>query len=266
MTTLSERKALRTNDVRSGSADRAEQRSVELMRERYNRLEARYRDSAAVIELLMAERDEAERRATEYATALRARDKTLVWRVGGVFRRFGRRFPSLAGRVHNQLRKVIALLRGRYTAYKESIKAEQALIDEDRAVITASGLFEAEWYLAANGDLAGHCTVDTAIDHYLRYGSGEGRRPNPDFDPLWYSAAYPEVAAMRRDPLAHYILRGAPLGHKPNPAFDAGWYVQNYAVDTSEYATPLRHYRIHSASPDIATEPAQLALKRIGDL
>src|SRR5580658_660247 len=52
--------------------------------------------------------------------------------------------------------------------------------------------------------------IDTAWNHYFRFGRDEGRRPN-DVDPDFYLAAYP---AMEHD-----------LGHKPTAADAAPHFI-----------------------------------------
>ena len=41
--------------------------------------------------------------------------------------------------------------------------------------------------------------------HFYHYGSNEGRRPNPYFDPAWYAATYPDVLSSGMKPLLHYL-------------------------------------------------------------
>ena len=49
------------------------------------------------------------------------------------------------------------------------------------AEIEASGLFDHEFYLNANPDVAS-AGIDP-LDHYIRWGRHEGRKPSRDFDP-----------------------------------------------------------------------------------
>jgi GT2 family glycosyltransferase len=51
--------------------------------------------------------------------------------------------------------------------------------------------------------------------HYLTHGVTEGRDPNELFDTDWYLAANPDVAAAGMNPLAHYLLAGRAEGRPP---------------------------------------------------
>ena len=51
------------------------------------------------------------------------------------------------------------------------------------------------------------------IDHYLTVGAAKGYRPGPDFDPVAYHAANPDLAPRGINPLLHYIDHGPPPGH-----------------------------------------------------
>ena len=73
--------------------------------------------------------------------------------------------------------------------------------------IYSSLLFDAEWYLASNPDVAS-LGLDPAL-HYLKYGWLEGRQPGPAFNGDDYLAVNPDLAAAGINPLAHYLLLGA---------------------------------------------------------
>lgn len=78
--------------------------------------------------------------------------------------------------------------------------------DADR--IAASGLFNPEWYLAANPDVA--AAGYPPLLHYMVHGGLEGRSPGPDFGSEWYLTCYPDIAGM--NPLLHYIDHGREEG------------------------------------------------------
>jgi hypothetical protein len=48
------------------------------------------------------------------------------------------------------------------------------------------------------------------------------------FDPVWYIAAHPELAASALDPVWHYLLHGAAAGADPGPFFDSAAYRQRH--------------------------------------
>lgn len=82
--------------------------------------------------------------------------------------------------------------------------------------IAASGLFDAPWYLRRNPDVA-VSNLDP-LDHFLRYGSAEGRDPGPRFSATRYLAAYPDCCAGQCEPLQHFLDHGRAEGRAIFPA------------------------------------------------
>src|SRR5271165_47970 len=80
----------------------------------------------------------------------------------------------------------------------------------DYRLIARSSLFDREWYLQRNPDVA--LQSDDPVLHYVLYGGRERRSPGPDFDADNYLKANPDVAALGMNPLLHYLLQG----HKEN--------------------------------------------------
>jgi hypothetical protein len=76
--------------------------------------------------------------------------------------------------------------------------------------IRAAGLFDDEFYLKTNPDVAA-ADVDP-LRHYLAHGASEGRWPNPSFNPVFYAS---QAVTLRRgeNPLLHYIATGRQLGY-----------------------------------------------------
>jgi ADP-heptose:LPS heptosyltransferase/GT2 family glycosyltransferase len=62
------------------------------------------------------------------------------------------------------------------------------------------------------------------------------------FDPDYYLAAHPEIAATRLDPLVHYIEEGARRGLRPHPEFDVAYYLEQCALSGERPENPLFHY------------------------
>jgi GT2 family glycosyltransferase/glycosyltransferase involved in cell wall biosynthesis len=109
---------------------------------------------------------------------------------------------------------VSAMLRLRRVSSEIERRLQKPLTDRsDRSVIGRSGLFDTEWYLAQNPDVAAAGT--NPLVHYLRHGAAEGRDPNPLFDTDWYLAQNPDVAAAGINPLVHYLRHGAAEGRDP---------------------------------------------------
>lgn len=70
----------------------------------------------------------------------------------------------------------------------------------------AREVFDEEYYLQRNEDvrLAG---VD-AFEHFMAYGSQEGRDPCPGLDMRGYLDAHPEIGTTQVHPFIHYLTRG----------------------------------------------------------
>lgn len=78
--------------------------------------------------------------------------------------------------------------------------------------IRTSSLFNKNWYLSKNPDVA-----DAKIDparHYLLFGGFEGRDPGPAFSSSWYLNTYTDVKQTGINPLIHYIKSGKKEGRK----------------------------------------------------
>src|SRR5262249_37396302 len=110
----------------------------------------------------------------------------------------------------------------------------------DQSVIDSSGLFDAEWYLAQNPDVA--AAGINPLVHYLRHGPADGRDPNALFDTKWYLAQNPDVAAEGINPLVHYLQKGAGEGRDPSPLFDTNWYLAQNRDVAAAGINPLAHY------------------------
>lgn len=62
------------------------------------------------------------------------------------------------------------------------------------------------------------------------------------FDPTWYLAQYPDVAATDIDPVIHYMTRGAQEGRNPNPYFDSAAYLQHNPDVAKARFNPFFHF------------------------
>ena len=85
----------------------------------------------------------------------------------------------------------------------------------DVQMVAKSGLFEREWYLAKNADVAS--SGQDPVLHYLRFGGFEGRDPGPGFSSQWYLDQNRDVRAEKMNPLVHYLRFGRKEGRKPKP-------------------------------------------------
>ncbi len=77
---------------------------------------------------------------------------------------------------------------------------------EDLDLLQSTDLFDKDWYLANNPDVA-----DAKIDpllHYLEIGGFKGRDPGPDFSSQWYLDTHLDVKEAGLNPLIHYLRYG----------------------------------------------------------
>lgn len=107
-------------------------------------------------------------------------------------------------------------------------------------LIAASRLFDADYYLSNNEDVAAE-GVDP-LKHFLDQGWREARDPNALFDTAWYLATYPDVARGGLNPLFHYLRFGGFTGRNPSAHFDSRWYLEEYKDVATEGMNPLSHY------------------------
>lgn len=85
-------------------------------------------------------------------------------------------------------------------------------IQKDITLIKSSNLFEKDWYLEHNPDVA-----KTEIDplrHYLQFGGFEGRDPGPNFSSKSYLERYSDVQSAGLNPLIHYLRNGRREGRE----------------------------------------------------
>jgi len=114
-------------------------------------------------------------------------------------------------------------------AGSESWSISEALGDShasDIAMLAASDLFDAPWYLHSYGDVAAS-GVDPAT-HFIARGWQEGRQPNFYFDTPWYLHTNPDVARAGMNPVLHYIAAGEAEARAPAEYFDLEWYAARH--------------------------------------
>ena len=73
-------------------------------------------------------------------------------------------------------------------------------------------MFEKHYYLAANPDVRA-ARIDPVV-HYLKYGTKEGRSPNPFFRETAYLERYPDVVASGYSAIEHYERFGRAEGRR----------------------------------------------------
>jgi hypothetical protein len=114
-------------------------------------------------------------------------------------------------------------------------------------------LFDPTWYLARNPDVA--AAGAEPLTHYIAYGAAEGRNPNPFFDTRWYVAQNSDVEAGL-NPVAHYLASGAAEGRDPHPLFDTDWYLAQNSEVFAANVNPLAHFLEWGAREGRAPHPS----------
>lgn len=87
-----------------------------------------------------------------------------------------------------------------------------AYTEDETAIISASGLFDNDFYVSAYPELG--VSNAESVGHFCAQGWKEGRWPNPSFDVPYYLKQNPDVAALGMNPLVHWIKFGRAEGRK----------------------------------------------------
>ena len=113
--------------------------------------------------------------------------------------------------------------------------------------------FDPSYYLAHNPDVAA-AGVDP-LQHFLTFGWHEGRNPSAVFDTNWYLAQNPDVAAAAGlDPLLHYDKFGWKEGRDPSLVFSTTKYEAVHPVAGG--ANPLDQYLVQGRAAGFAPLPS----------
>ncbi len=120
--------------------------------------------------------------------------------------------------------------------------------DETMQLIKQSGEFDETYYLTTYPDIAK--AGQNPLEHWIKYGSREGRNPSPTFNTKYYCSQMPASSRSKINPLVHYVLEGraqklrtAPLARLPGSiavdnlygAYDRAEAGRNYVSE----ATPI---------------------------
>jgi GT2 family glycosyltransferase/glycosyltransferase involved in cell wall biosynthesis len=118
---------------------------------------------------------------------------------------------------------IINVIRRATPSYWRSRKAKRKREHKtrrDMEFIAQSGMFDKDWYLTRNLDVARN-GMDP-LYHYVRYGGFEGRDPSPRFSSGWYLSRYEDVKRAGQNPLVHYLRYGREEKREPCPSQRAG--------------------------------------------
>jgi O-antigen biosynthesis protein len=133
----------------------------------------------------------------------------------------------------------------------DSAKSEAAAIKPGRHVkLDKRDLFDAEWYLTVNKDVAG-AGIDP-FQHFLAHGEAEGRNPSNHFSTTFYRETYMAGESRDASALDHFIRVGRSLGFDPNPdsakkyAMYTATQEQSYSIEIPDL---LRHIDLMPIRP-----------------
>ncbi len=85
-------------------------------------------------------------------------------------------------------------------------------LEELKSTIEESGLFDKKFYLKTYRDA--RRADGTPLDHFVKVGLKEDRKPNQDFNPVWYREYYEDIKNDGIYPFIHYILFGKDEGRR----------------------------------------------------
>ncbi len=170
-------------------------RLADLSREREQRVIQLEQETAALEDRLAA----SNREADDLRRDLTARTVSLATKAAAARAAEARSLhlsQSSAWRVARELRRL-------WEQCERMLGKPGPATEHDRELVTRSGLFDRDWYLATYADIAA-IDVDP-LGHYLRWGGFEGRNPGPAFDSTAYLLAHPELAESGINPLVHHL-------------------------------------------------------------
>ncbi|MDE2516675.1 MAG: glycosyltransferase [Rhodospirillales bacterium] len=158
---------------------------------------------------------------------------------------YRRRYPDIAAAIGTE--------GGPCNAYDEYLR------EGDRAGRSGSAFFEPELYLQALGGAAATAHAQGAFTHYLTHLAKRVEyRVSPLFDPEWYLARYPEVAAgigagVWPNALCHYLTNDTPLAFDPLPWFSETEYAARYpdvaqAIAAGDLRNAYTHFVANGAA------------------
>jgi GT2 family glycosyltransferase/SAM-dependent methyltransferase/glycosyltransferase involved in cell wall biosynthesis len=117
----------------------------------------------------------------------------------------------------------------------------------DWKAVASSGLFDGEWYLGRNADVA--TAGVAALAHFMTYGITEDRDPHPLFSSGWYRIQmHRHGAPTDLPPLLHYLSAGRAQRLSPHALFDPTYYLATYRDVAESGVDPLEHFLMCGAA------------------
>ena len=117
----------------------------------------------------------------------------------------------------------VRYLKKQSTSWNSESIALEFLQDGTKHRLQPHPLFDSDWYLKTNPDVAD--AHFNPLEHYLYFGSAEARDPNRFFNSAWYRDVYfnpfRHRQAGRIEPLTNYVTLGSVRGRLPGPGLRA---------------------------------------------
>jgi hypothetical protein len=108
-------------------------------------------------------------------------------------------------------------------------------------------LFNPEFYLAKYPDVA--AAGADPFRHYIEYGASEGRKPHPLFDHDYFLLRCPEAKASDEPSVVHFLRQEGASCPNPHPLFDCAAYVRAHASAFERGSNPLLHFVQRRSAP-----------------
>ena len=115
------------------------------------------------------------------------------------------------------------------------------IIFNEYDLIAKSGLFDPDYYLHANPDVA-DLNVDPLM-HYLEQGCREGRNPSDRFDTAYYLAQCLDLKEQPTNPLLHYLTVGISRGLVAVPIARGAGALHGYSHGAATASSPAANKR-----------------------
>lgn len=110
----------------------------------------------------------------------------------------------------NELAWYRGLLRAAYSMLWKSSFLFRRKIKKDAKLIETTSVFDEKFYIENYPDVL--CSKLTPSEHYILYGSIEGRQPSLNFSTLGYIHQYPDLADSAVQPAVHFVKFGKQEG------------------------------------------------------
>jgi hypothetical protein len=121
--------------------------------------------------------------------------------------------------------------------------------------ISLLGLFDFEFYAATYRDVPA-ANEFSALEHYVKLGEAEGRKPNVAFSPFYYRTQAMAGAPVGQSALQHYGEAGERQGQKPSLGFDPHAYLEANPALAAFVDRPLFHFLKLGLAAGLAVRPS----------